>query len=67
MGGVLTNVDGLLTEQRLCQRKNPLSLQSTAVCFSESVGEYFVTDFAVASSAGKQKVKKPVGMAEKRK
>ena len=27
-----------------------------AVCFSESVGEYFVTDFVVASSAGKQKV-----------
>ena len=37
-----------------------------AVCFSESVGEYFVTDFALALSAGKQKVKKPVGVAEKR-
>ena len=51
----------------MSKKKIPLSLQSTAVCFSESVGEYFVTDFAVASSAGKQKVKKPVGMAEKRK
>ena len=27
-----------------------------AVCFSESAGEFFVADFAVASSAGKQKV-----------
>ena len=51
----------------LSKKKSPLSLQSTAVCFSESVGEYFVTDFAVASSAGKQKVKKPEGVAEKRK
>ena len=38
-----------------------------AVCFSESVGEYFVTDFAVTSSVGKQKIKKPVGVAEKEK
>ena len=36
-----------------------------AVCFSESVGEFFVTDFAVASSAGKQKFKKPVGWQKK--
>ena len=28
-----------------------------AVCFSESVGELFLTDFAVASSVGKQKIK----------
>ena len=49
----------------LSKKKSPLSLQTTAVCFSESVGEYYVTDFAVASSAGKQKVKKPVGVAEK--
>ena len=27
-----------------------------AVCFSESVGELFLTDFAVASSVGKQKI-----------
>ena len=68
MGGVLTNVDGFFDRAKALSKKtSPLSLQSTAVCFSESVGEYFVTDFAVASSAGKQKVKKPVGMAEKRK
>ena len=47
------------------KEKSPLSLQTMAVCFSESVGEYFVTDFAVASSAGKQEIKKPVGVAQK--
>ena len=65
-GGVLTNVVGFDRAKAL-SKKGPLSLQTTAVCFSESVGECFVTDFAVASSAGKQKIKKPVGVAEKRK
>ena len=51
MGGGLTNVE-FLTEHRLCQ-KNSLSLESMAVCLSESVGEFFA-DLAVASSAGKQ-------------
>ena len=51
----------------LSKKKSPLSLQTTAVCFSESVGEYFVTDFAVASSAGKQEIKKPGGGGRKKK
>ena len=33
----------------------PLSLHTTAVCLSKSVVEFFA-DFAVASSAGKQKI-----------
>ena len=36
-------------------KKNPLSLEAMAVCFSESVGELFLTDFMVALSVGKQK------------
>ena len=55
MGGVLTNVVGFDRAKALSKRI-PLSLQNTAVCFSKSAGEFFVADFAVASSAGKQKV-----------
>ena len=55
-GGVLTNMVSIdLTEQELCQ-KSPLFLEAMAACFSESVGELFLTDFMVASSAGKQKI-----------
>ena len=38
------------------KEKIPLSLQTTAVCFSKSAGEFFVADFAVASSAGQKKL-----------
>ena len=36
-----------------------------AVCFSESVGEFFLIDFVVASSAGKQEVRNPWGWQKK--
>ena len=36
-----------------------------AVCFSESVGELFLTDFAVASSVGKQKIETRGGQQKK--
>ena len=36
------------------------------VCFSESVGELFLTDFAVASSAGKQKIETHGGRQKKK-
>ena len=36
-----------------------------AVCFSESVGELFLTDFVVASSAGKQKMETHGGRQKK--
>ena len=36
-----------------------------AVCFSESVGEIFLADFAVASSAGKQKIETRGGWQKK--
>ena len=37
-----------------------------AVCFSESLGELFLTDFAVASSAGKQKIETHGGNRKKK-
>ena len=46
-------------------KKVPLSLEATAVCFSKSVGELFLTDFAVASSAGKQKIETHGGRQKK--
>ena len=36
-----------------------------AVCFSESVGEFFLADFAVALSAGKQKIETRGGWQKK--
>ena len=40
MGGVLTNVVGFDRAKALSKKKSPLSLQTMAVCFSESVGEF---------------------------
>ena len=37
-----------------------------AVCFSKSVGELFLTDFVVASSAGKQKIETHGGGQKKK-
>ena len=54
MGGGLTNVVNIGQSESFV-KKNPLSLEATDVCFSESVGEFFLTDFMVALSAGKQK------------
>ena len=42
-----------------------LSLEAMAVCFSKSVGEIFLTDFMVASSAGKQKIETRGGQQKK--
>ena len=55
-GWVLTNVVDFDRAKALSKKKRTLSLQTTAVCFSESAGEFFVADFTVASSVGKQKV-----------
>ena len=55
MGRVLTNIVGIDRAKAL-SKKVPLSLEATAVCFSESVGELFLTEFAVALSVGKQKI-----------
>ena len=65
MGGVLTNVVGFCQSRGFVKEKIPLSLQTTAVCFSESVGDFFVTDFMVALSVGKQKIETCGGRQKK--
>ena len=67
MGRGLTNVVGFLTEQRLCQRKIPLSLQTTAVCLSESVGDFLGGRFHGGFISGQTENRNPWGVAEKRK